>query len=382
VGTEYLPIPSPKGGAIEKWIFEVSKSLSKRHEVFVISPIGKGLPNIEVFNDNLIFWRTPIINFGKKIGSVVTAYEYFFRVALAIKKIAPEVVHFHARPHLIPLIKKMIGCSCIVSAHSDISGLSPSRFDRKIALNGLMSASFIHVVSNFIKKTIKGELAEEHPPIRTIYNGVDYFRYTYEKDLDSLFRSRFGMDSKTVILFVGRIEAEKGIHTLLDAFELLMRSKEDLALVLVGPLGGFGYEKLGSYQTWIRERIRFLGRDRVLATGAVSEEELIAFYSLADIFVYPSVFQDPSPMAPLEAMSFGKPVVTSSVGGIPELVENQRTGLLVSPSNPYELANAIMTLAQDPAKRISMGREGRRKVLERFNWKTVAQEIEKLYFAC
>jgi glycosyltransferase involved in cell wall biosynthesis len=107
-------------------------------------------------------------------------------------------------------------------------------------------------------------------------------------------------------------------------------------------------------------------------------EEVVQLYSAAAVFACPSVYE-PFGLINLEAMACETAVVASAVGGILEVVEDGKTGILVPPGRPDELAAALKRLLDDPRQARAMGQAGRRRVEERFSWASVAERTERVY---
>ncbi len=153
------------------------------------------------------------------------------------------------------------------------------------------------------------------------------------------------------LLFVGALLEKKGVQVLLDAVARL-QPVLDLRLTVVGA---------GPAEVCLRNRARTLGcADRVDFAGEVTiEEELTRYYLDADIFVLPSLAEG-VPRVVIEAMAHGVPVVTSNVGGVPDLVRSEVNGLLVAPGSQEELATAIERLASNPRLRADLAENGLR----------------------
>lgn len=175
-----------------------------------------------------------------------------------------------------------------------------------------------------------------------------------------------------VFLSVGRLEAYKGFGDILEAFELLA-SRSALparwAWVVVGE---------GPYKRTLEKRRQLGIASHLLLAGRVSETLLHALYARADVFVHATHFEGSS-LVTLEAMLHGLPVVATAAGGIPDKVEDGRTGRLVPPTNVQALAAAIEDLARDPARRKAMGQGGRELALERFSWPVLAERTIAVY---
>ena len=161
-------------------------------------------------------------------------------------------------------------------------------------------------------------------------------------------------DGPLRVLFVGRIERRKGVDTLLAAARELIDERADLTFTLVGPNADPGYrasfEDEASRDSRLAAAIRF--------TGGVSDSELIRLYCESDIVCLPSRYESHG-IALIEAMMFGKPILTCDAGGIGEVVQAGRDALLVAPEDPDALAAGLRRLASDPGLRSRLGAAAR-----------------------
>jgi len=177
-------------------------------------------------------------------------------------------------------------------------------------------------------------------------------------------------DGNTV-LFVGRLEPEKGIRTLLRSIRMVLRSIPDCRFVIVG--GGTLKEEVTSFT-----RGEGVG-DRVSVEGEVPYERLPRYYKLSDVVVVPSSWQEPFGMVVADAMLSRRPVVGTSVGGLPELVRHGESGLLVEPNDPAALAEAVVSILQNPAVAREMGERGYEMARGRFSKRVVAERMVEVY---
>ena len=120
------------------------------------------------------------------------------------------------------------------------------------------------------------------------------------------------------------------------------------------------------------------GDDRIVFHGAIPHAETIALYRRASVMVLPSVWNEPSPLPTYEAAACGLPIVSTRSGGIPEIVEHERTGILVTRGDAEALAQAIGQVIDDPALARAMGEAGRQRMLERFTWEASSQRLADL----
>ncbi len=180
------------------------------------------------------------------------------------------------------------------------------------------------------------------------------------------------------LLFVGRLEWRKGIHTLLDALPDLMQRFPHWECHLVGDDSLSAADGNTFKQLFKNKHHGSPWLDRVIFHGLVSEAELRRHYQSCDLFVAPSLFESFG-LIFQEAMQYGKAVVGCRTGGIPEVVAHGVEGLLVTPDVPDELRDALAQLMQDKQLREHMGKAGKQRIKERDNYQTMAVQLEKVY---
>lgn len=182
-------------------------------------------------------------------------------------------------------------------------------------------------------------------------------------------RERYGVaGNETLFCIVGRLSPEKGHRYFVEAFKMVSAEFPEIKAVIVGD--GQEREALARivHQNGLTGRIIFAGY----------QEDVSSFYHACDMVILPSL-REGMPMAALEAMMFAKPVIASDVGGIPEVVLDGVTGVLVEPQNPVALAAALGGLLRDREKMAELGLAGKRRVEAEFNPRVRAQNIVKIY---
>jgi glycosyltransferase involved in cell wall biosynthesis len=172
-----------------------------------------------------------------------------------------------------------------------------------------------------------------------------------------------------LILFVGKLEARKGFRDLLAAVPSVLRDFPRARFTLAGHGDLAGAAQLAQ-ELGISEQVSM--------TGWVSGCDLETLYASATVFCLPS-FDEGQPMSTLEAMSFGVPVVCTPVGGVVDLVQHGKNGLLIEPGQPGWIANAILELLRDPALCRKLGTAARQTVMERHSLEVVSRELSSLY---
>jgi glycosyltransferase involved in cell wall biosynthesis len=171
-------------------------------------------------------------------------------------------------------------------------------------------------------------------------------------------------NSETTILFLGRLEARKGIHTLLDAIPTLIGKHEALRFRIAGEDdSNFFKAKFLQHHPEFEHKVQFLGE--------ISDKQKALEYAACDIFVAPSLYESFG-LIYVEAMSFSKPVIGCRSGGTPEVVRDGEDGFLITPDSVSELVNSIDDLVKDPVKREQMGNSGKLHVLKNFTAEIMA----------
>lgn len=267
----------------------------------------------------------------------------------------PHVVTVHSLEPLRPWKAEQLG-----------GGYAISSWCERVAVT---AASAVVAVS----EAMRADLASVYPDIPAerqwvIRNGIDSEEYQADAATDVL--AGYGIDpTRPYVVFVGRITRQKGLPVLLRAAAML-----DPTAQLVVCAGQPDTPELLAEVTALVE-----GLDRVIwIPKMLAKREVIQLLSHATVFACPSLYE-PLGIVNLEAMACGTAVVASEVGGIPEVVADGVTGLLVPPDNHEALAAALNELIRDPSRARSMGQAGRERAVTEFSWTTIAEQTAALY---
>jgi len=174
---------------------------------------------------------------------------------------------------------------------------------------------------------------------------------------------------KFIFLFLGKLTKTKGTLYLIDAFNKLSREYESVDLILVGDGAPSTVEDIKD-KAKDNKRIYFLGKKPV--------NEIKNYYISCDVFVMPSLSEGFG-IANLEAMACGKPVISTKVGGIVDVVVDGKTGLLIEPANSNELYLAMKKFLESPELITEMGKEARERAVKNFSWEVVAEKLHNAY---
>ncbi len=214
------------------------------------------------------------------------------------------------------------------------------------------------------------EIPEER--VRVIRNGIDTAEYA--PDSGTAVLRGHGIDpERPYVIFVGRITRQKGVPVLLRAAAALDESAQ---LVLCA--GAADTPELGAEVADLVSGLRAARSGVTWIPEMLPKADIIQLLSHALAFACPSVYE-PLGIVNLEAMACATAVVASRVGGIPEVVADGVTGLLVPPDDPAALAGALNALLRNPARAAAMGRAGRERAVAEFSWDTLAGQTAALY---
>lgn len=387
--------PEPLGvGGIGTYTGNLARGLSELgHEVRVILP---GAPGEQAAARGLTLqhirvperYRLPAFNrfFGLTTGFLPWAV----KAADAVKRL-----HAQAPFDVLEVPEWMAGglflddprLPCIVTRlHTHLAlvrrlnGL-PMTLDAKLAsyleARALRRAQMVLANSHALADMLSRDYAWPREAIDVLHLGVDLARFKprYHPEL----KARLGIPEHHVLaLFVGRIEQRKGIDTLMEAFAIASEQVPTLHLAVIGKDTRTGPGET-SLRAHLEKRLLAAGSShRVAWLGPAEHEDLPDFYAGADFLVAPSRLE-PFGLVYLEAMATGRPVIATNTGGVPEIVQHDRHGLLVNPEDPRGLAIALVTLASDPGLRRRLGFEGRLHVERHFENGVIAERTVECY---
>ncbi len=293
-----------------------------------------------------------------------------------LKHYRPEILHLHFVPLMAPYfwIARLCGVRRVfhTSHTSPSTPVVPSLAPLwKRALGRVVSWPLDYTigVSDYSLECILARGLTTQGRAARIYNGVEVMRTPGDA---TGFRRRYSIpESRSIVLQVSWIIPEKGVPDLIDAAPLVLAQNPSVQFVLAGD---------GRFLEEYKLRVRHMGlEDHFTWTGLIRDIFPAGAYEAADLFCLASRWGEAFGWVIAEAMAAGKPVVATRVGGIPELVEDGRTGFLVPPSDPPQIASRILTLLGDPELRLRMGQAGRQRVRRLFDLERNVAEHLKLY---
>lgn len=226
-------------------------------------------------------------------------------------------------------------------------------------------------VSNNMSEEVRKFFNVPENKITVIPNGVDASRFDslHAADLSG-FRRRWARDDERIVLFVGRMEYQKGPQVLVEAAPLILSQFPAARFILAGK---------GGLERDLDQRVSELGLgDKVRMAGFLPDADRDMLYRVADVAVFPSIYE-PFGIVALEAMAAKCPVVVSDVGGLGEIVVHNETGLLVNPDNVLSLAWGVIHSLSQPDWSAARAASAYRIIRGEYDWGAIAERTIELY---
>jgi glycogen(starch) synthase len=361
----------PNLGGVEIAVSHLASELSaKGHQVSVITarPFLSHLKAHETINGVQVY-RTPFSAFGTRFRSSI-AFPFRFpgsllRMIRIVRSHRADVINLHfvdSGGFYALCLKGLLRIPLVVTLHGEDLQLFPKQAAayRWILSRALRQAAFVTGCSSNLLE----EASQNHPEIIgksvPILNGIE---------LSELAGHEAYASDGPYLFAVGRLVYKKGFDVLIEAFRLVLQSFPHLMLVLAGD---------GPERSNLESKIQALGlNDRIKLLGQVERAQVGGLFSGCQFFVLPSR-REPFGIVNLEAMAFGKAIVATRVGGVPEILTEGENALLVPPDDAAAMATAMTTLLQNTGLRTAMETANQRKVLD-FTWDKVCQQYLSVY---
>lgn len=351
-------------GGTEVLIFNEKEGLIKRgHEVKVFSSdvsndqANFGDYTFKGFNENsIIKWFNYVFNFNS-----------YIKIKQVLREYKPDIIHLHnifyqVSPSVllgvgnIPTVLTLSSYELICPTGALIKPdgyrcVSPGKHD--LRCTGSIKGYLYETIKQFIHKyllkkiaiyiapseSIKGDFSNQKiisSPITVIHNGIQLMEFS-------------PMVNYKRLLYVGRLSKEKGVEVLLRAIKIIKERIPEIIVDIVGDGPEKNILMKLSNDLDLDNNVRFV--------GSIPHNKIGDFYKLCTAIIVPSICADNFPTVCIEAMSIGRPIIGSRVGGIPELIDDRNTGYLIQSGNPEQVANKVTYLVKHPDLIRSMGKK-------------------------
>jgi glycosyltransferase involved in cell wall biosynthesis len=372
-------------GGISPHVYHLSRSLAKNGvDVYVVTCDFPGAPQQEILDGVEIIridsYKNPSPNFATWIYLMNINMQK--EAAALVNRLDEKVDIFHAHDWLVANagigLKHVFRRPLLTTIHSTEIGrrdgihLDYERMIHETEAWLTYEAWKVICCSNYMVSHVKWAFKLPEDKLAMVPNGVNIQEYTRNKGADlSSFRKKFALPEERIVLFVGRLVYEKGIHVFVSSIPKIL-DQVNAKFVIVGN----GYMKKS-----LSNLVRAMGlAHKVTFTGFVDDETLKNLQKCADVSAVPSLFE-PFGIVALEAMAAKTPVVVSDTGGLAEIVEHNVTGVKVYPDNPDSLAWGVKKVLLDEKYAERIKSNAYKKVKEDYNWDKISRQTKSSYEA-
>lgn len=364
----------PYRGGTGNVCFHHARELARRgHHVTVLTAAVPDAPAHEQRDGITIQRLRPLVRVGNApvLPGLLSAVRGF------------DVLHLHypfiLGAEMVRLAASLYRTPLIVSFHNDLIGDGAraqlfARYQQISARLTVRAAARLCAVSldHYAASRLRQSLSADRPRAVELPNGVDLELFCPQPAEAHALRLRYGIpEHARLVLFVAALDRAhhfKGLSNLLQALQHL---PADTRLLLVGD---------GDLRESYEREAATLGiSERVVFAGAIDHQDTPPFFSAAAVTVLPSTPPESFGLVLVESLACGTPVVASNIPGVRTVVEHDSDGLLVAPGDPRALAAAINGIVSDGARGRRMGQRGRARMIERYDWRQIAAQLERIY---
>lgn len=375
------------GNGSGAWLRRLASHLTQKFaddfQAAIVAPETRVLKKIKIFRLKPpvmgVFVGNPELPGAKKYSKFsnqefIQLYNYYLtRTSKAIEKFKPNLIHvFHTAflPPIARTLANLYKIPFIITTHgSDLHYFSEDGRWKANVRDASARAKFITANSNFTRawyiQMFGRDLTKK---IKTIPAGVNNMT-DFGKDV-SWIDKKYQFKYPHMVLFTGRLTVHKGVEYLIKAARQI---KAEIVILGDGP-----------ERKYLENLIQKYKLNNVHLLGYFSHQlgEINDFYLRADVYVAPSVWNEPLGLVILESMVHKTPVIVTRKGGVSTIVKDGVNGFLVRPKSPNEIAKKVNLLIENEKLRFKMGENAYRTVVERFNWERIATKFYNLYSRC
>ena len=327
-----------------------------------------GLGSLGVFNAPLIGKKYRLLSILKKIREF--APDLVISDTVSLVNVFPLISKF---TESIPLCVRLRGNFWDEVKQRRTAQKTFANFSRCLLVNSLGNfclkiSDAIFPVCEYLRRVTLEHISAPNK-IFSVFNGVNTTRFNLTVD-GSIFKQKYDLENKKLIVCVSNFnfpEKVRGISYFLPVIKRVLSTYKDITFVIIGG---------GLYHSNLKNAIKRCNlSSRVIMTGFIREVEHV--YAAAHILFYPS-FHDSLPTVLLEASASGRPIIASKVGGIPEIILNNKTGFLFDPYDKKTLGKCFVNLLEDEPLKRKLGNNARKRIEDRFNWPRIGKRLSRM----
>jgi spore coat protein SA len=366
-----FPISGGKSSSIEMLMQKMANLFQKEADVFMFGKRFRKQPEFEM-KGSITYYRYTSSK-GKS---------YIDQSIEQLQVIKPDIIHIENRPRFAKAVRLSMPNAKIVLALQSTLFMSRQHISKEALVTCLESADAIIVNSHFLKNHMIKETLCSASKISVNHLGVDIDQFQpkwhYEQKAKAeLLKKEWGVTDRKILLYSGRLVKIKGVHHILAAMPELVKVDPSIVLVIAGSSLSPTSDNL-AYEARLRELAEKV-KGHVIFASFITHKDIHTWYQMADLLLVPSA-AEPFGLVNVEAMAVGTPVIGTNSGGIPEIIQHGKTGILIDPERVVqELTWQILKLFSCPEKIMKMGVDSAIHVRANFTWVRTAQRQLALY---
>lgn len=360
----------------------LASEIGRRHKVAILAPDDRPIERAKLYTVKMPFpvaftghpeWPNCKLYTELSNKELFQIQEAFLNATInAVEDFRPDIIHVH---HAFPLtwaaafIKDTYKINFIATIHgSELPTLEKDKRYRRFTYDAMFRTKRIVPNSGWTRewflKIFKGYF---HEKCRVIPGGVNLDKFAYSENGIKQIDKKLNLKGKPLVLFAGKLTKYKGVEYLIHA----ARKIHGEVLIL-----GDGPESQR-----LHDKVKLMNLANVHFVGHLGAgiKKLVPYYSRANVFVAPSVWDEPLGLVILEAMACQTPVVVTRKGGIPLAVKEGYNGSFVRPRNSSDIVEKVNKLLDNETLRRKMGQNARKSVEKKFSWETIGYRFENIY---
>lgn len=358
------------------WVVNLSNALAKRDdiELHIITETAWVHKNYRFYHNRIFFhilrnpYSVPFLRRGFPSRLRIDTYTRyslnFFNLSGEIKRVNPDIIHVHGTESQYAYCASKISSKPILVSMQGMCG-----YLKDVIPAMLYREPFeVNAIKNSKYFVSRATISDEY--ILSINPNAELFKI--DDICNDMFFNVLRDPKPGRLLFVGSVLKSKGIEDLLASFAILRKDCRNIELRIAGHCEE-------PYKKYLMKKYINPGAvDKIRFLGQLVRDEILKEYSMADIFVFPSHYET-SPNVIMEAMSAGLPIVTTNAGGIPDMIENDREGILIDVCSPQQLVKNIEFLLHNSEARVLLTKAAKKSAENRFRTDKVVEKIIRAY---
>lgn len=367
-------------GGLSRHVYDLSRYLVKQEwEVHVVTTEAAGYPHYEMI-EGVHVHRVHVM---QPDGGEFVHWAFQMNVmmidhgqSLIESGLTFDLIHAH--DWLVSYAAKTLKETChlplVATIHATEHGRNQGihtnlqRYIHGLEWRLTYEAKSVVVCSTYMRREVETIFQLPTDKVTVIPNGVDP-ELLQPSVMNTQTKEPYAMEQERIVLYVGRLVREKGVHTLLEAAPAILAEHPDVKFVIAG--------KGPAFEDLVRQAEGLGIREKVMFAGFVSDEERNRLYQLADVAVFPSLYE-PFGIVALEAMAAGTSVVVSDVGGLADVVEHERNGFKMYPGDAHSLAFQVNTLLRNSERSFAMALTALKEI-GKYDWNEIAGQTLAIY---